>query len=502
MRQENWIGVILAAGVGSRLRPITQHMPKCLIKVAGRAMLDYQLDTYLAAGISKVVIAIGYEGRTIIDHCKHIKDLNVQIVENADYEETNNMYSLYLLREHVAGRPFLLNNADLVVERHLIRRMIEAAESNLIAVDSSLYNDESMKVAVRADGTISDIAKTIKQPESFGCSIDFYKFSAGASKVFFTAIDRIIEQEMNRKEWTEVAMQRLFKAGHLAFKALDVAGMKWKEIDNYDDLAIADRTFSDWDKWRAELRAYYFDLDGTLYVGNRPIPGAAEAVNKLRQGGRKVFFISNNSSMGHSEYVQKLASLGIQCRDDEIILSTGALISFLKQRKVRSIYPLGTKTFCSILSAAGMILDDKAPEYVVVGYDTELTYAKLVTACRLINQGVDYVATHADNFCPSEFGPLPDAGALLKLLEVATGHAPAHVLGKPSPDMVRYHIEQQGVRPDQCAMVGDRLHTDMAMASAVGMRRIAVLSGETTREMIERSPHFPDVVLKTAAELA
>jgi ribonucleotide monophosphatase NagD (HAD superfamily) len=139
---------------------------------------------------------------------------------------------------------------------------------------------------------------------------------------------------------------------------------------------------------------------------------------------------------------------------------------------------------------------------VVVGYDTELTYAKLVTACRLINQGVDYVATHADNCCPSEFGPLPDAGALLKLLEVATGHAPAHVLGKPSPDMVRYHIEQQGVRPDQCAMVGDRLHTDMAMASAVGMRRIAVLSGETTREMIERSPHFPDVVLKTAAELA
>jgi HAD superfamily hydrolase (TIGR01450 family) len=358
-----------------------------------------------------------------------------------------------------------------------------------------------MKVAVRGNASISDISKSIPKEGSYGCSLDFYKFSAAASETFFAAIDKIISSE-SRREWTEVAMQRLFRAGELVFEPLDVSGSKWVEIDNYADLAIADRLFSGFDDWKTRISAYYFDLDGTLYVGNTCVPGAADAIERLRRQGNRVFFISNNSSKIHADYAGKLAAMGIECSHDEILLSTDALINYLRNGEVRSVYVLGTSGLQDLLVSSGFAIDPVSPEYVIVGYDTELTYKKLVVACQLINAGVDYVVTHPDNFCPSEFGPIPDAGSIVKLLETTTGKAPKAVLGKPSPDMVAFHFHRTGLSPDRCAMVGDRLHTDMAMARSVGMKAIAVLSGEATRDAIEREPIFPDVVLNSVSDLS
>ncbi|MBU2933893.1 sugar phosphate nucleotidyltransferase [Vibrio cyclitrophicus] len=238
------IAVILAAGVGSRLRPMTNDKPKCLVTTAGKTILQYQLDTYKEAGIKELVIVVGYEGQAIKDYCKHIKDFNITIVENTIYEDTNNMYSFYLAKEYVKGKAFILNNADLSVDSSLVSKMLSDSRSDLVAVDAGLFNDESMKVSLNSDNKIIDISKQVSESNSFGCSIDFYKFSEESSDLFFNELENIIEVDKNLKDWTEVAMQRLFQSQALKFEAFDIEGLPWVEIDNYDDLALSDEIFS------------------------------------------------------------------------------------------------------------------------------------------------------------------------------------------------------------------------------------------------------------------
>lgn len=238
------IGVILAAGVGSRLRPMTNDKPKCLVTTAGKAILQYQLDSYKEAGIKELVIVVGYEGQAIKEYCKHIKDFEITIIDNIVYEDTNNMYSLYLAREYLKGKAFILNNADLSVDSALVKNMLNDPRENLVAVDAGLFNDESMKVTLNPESKIIDISKQVTEELSFGCSIDFYKFSVDSSNIFFHEIVKIIEEDNNLKDWTEVAMQRLFKSQELLFEAFDIKGLKWVEIDNYDDLALSDELFS------------------------------------------------------------------------------------------------------------------------------------------------------------------------------------------------------------------------------------------------------------------
>lgn len=238
------IGVILAAGVGSRLRPMTNDKPKCLVKTANKEILQYQLDSYIKAGISEIFIVIGYEGQAIKEYCKHIKDIKINIIENNDYEDTNNMYSLYLVKEYVKGKKFILNNADLSISPDLVSLLVKDERENLVAVDFGLYNDESMKVSVNNKNNIIDISKKVTEDVSLGCSIDFYKFSSGSSDIFFNEIEKIIEGDKNLKDWTEVAMQKLFISQKLEFQALDIQDTLWVEIDNYDDLALSDKIFS------------------------------------------------------------------------------------------------------------------------------------------------------------------------------------------------------------------------------------------------------------------
>jgi choline kinase len=238
------IGVILAAGVGSRLRPMTNDKPKCLVKTANKEILQYQLDSYIEAGIKELYLIVGYEGDTIREYCKHIKDINIHIVENDIYEDSNNMYSLYLAKQYIKGKNFILNNADLSISSGLVSLLVNDKRKDLIAVDHSLFNDESMKVSINEDGFINDISKQVTESNSIGCSIDFYKFSAESSNEFFNKIEEIIEKDKNLKDWTEVAMQKLFQSQMLKFIPLDIKDTLWVEIDNYDDLALSDKIFS------------------------------------------------------------------------------------------------------------------------------------------------------------------------------------------------------------------------------------------------------------------
>ncbi|WP_263145422.1 HAD-IIA family hydrolase [Pseudomonas sp. RIT-PI-AD] len=495
------LGIILAAGVGSRLRPMTNSKPKCLVTTAGKPILQYQIDAYKQAGFDRLLIVVGYEGHAIREYCKHIKGIRIEIVENADYEITNNMYSLHLCRAHAKGRPFVLNNADLGIDPQIVARLMAHDAADAVAVDTSTYNRESMKITLDAEGYIDDISKGIDEADAFACSIDFYKFSGEASEVFFDEIGRIVESERNLKDWTEVAMQRLFRSGRLRFMPCDIAGLDWVEVDNYDDLARSDRTFSKLDERLQEIDTVLLDLDGTVYIGREEVQGASRAVEKLKAQGKNVFFLSNNSSKNKADHVSVLRSIGVDSTPAQIVLSTDALVDYLVAANVEKIHVLGTRSFKTLLTEQGFQVEASEPEYVVVGYDTELDYRKLVDACKHINAGTDILATHGDAFCPSEHGPIPDIGALLAMIKMATGKEPKRVFGKPSSDMVLPLIRRFGLDPKRTLIVGDRLHTDILMAKNLASYGLLVLTGATTRDQLESSPIVPDFVINSIGHL-
>lgn len=495
------IGVILAAGVGSRLRPLTNNKPKCLVSVAGKPILQYQIDAYVAAGITELIIIVGYEKNAVKEYCKHIKNIKVNIIDNDNYENTNNMYSLYLAKNFIYNKPFILNNADLAIDKNILTHLIQYNSPSAVAIDTSIYNDESMKITTNSLGYISDISKQIPQQESAGCSIDFYKFSSQDSKILVDKICHIIEEENNLNNWTEVAMQQLFQTNEIKCLPCDIAGLPWVEIDNYDDLAIADKIFSGFDEKIKNIESIIFDLDGTLYIGNTFIDGVSETVKKLKQDGKYLFFVSNNSSKNKSYYINKLEKLDIQLSQDQIILSTDGIINYCLEKNIKEVYVLGTQTLQAEFQKNNINPVSEKPEYVIIGYDTELNYQKITTACKYINQGADILLTHPDIFCPTEQGPIPDVGAIAEMITISTGKNPVKVFGKPNPETLSTLIQNKQINPSTTLIVGDRLHTDIKLAQNTGCYSMVVLSGETNREQLENTTITPDFILKSVKDI-
>ena len=249
------------------------------------------------------------------------------------------------------------------------------------------------------------------------------------------------------------------------------------------------------------IEAIFLDLDGTIYLGGDLIDGAVDFLGRLEASGIRRFFLSNNSSKSVGQYLEKLQSLGIPSTEDDILLSTHDLLSWLDGEGVTEAYLVGTEGMREMLEAVGVNTNSKSPQYVVLGYDTEITYEKLSTASIHLHNGVPMVASHPDIVCPSPEGGLPDTGAYMDLFEATTGVRPVHVCGKPNAGMILHKVEELGLRPEQCAMVGDRLYTDMEMAERAGAHGILVLSGEATMADLAESPQNPSLVVDSVSSL-
>jgi len=251
-----------------------------------------------------------------------------------------------------------------------------------------------------------------------------------------------------------------------------------------------------------EIECVFLDLDGTIYLGGELIPGAIDFLNRLKMKNIRFFFLSNNSSKSVNQYLVKLNAMNIPAEVDDVILSTHDLITWLKKNDVAETYLVGTSGMQEMLESANIKTKSDEPEYVVLGYDTEINYEKLSIASFHLHNGVKLVASHPDMVCPSPFGGLPDNGAFLALFEVTTGVKPTHICGKPNPGMILHKIEELGLKPEKCAMIGDRLYTDMEMAKRANVNGILVLSGEANRQDIELSSQVPDLVVNSVSELA
>ena len=251
-----------------------------------------------------------------------------------------------------------------------------------------------------------------------------------------------------------------------------------------------------------DMEVVFLDLDGTIYLGSNLIEGALSFLERLEERGIRRFFLSNNSSKSVGQYLEKLRGLGIPASEDEILLSTHDLISWLSENGIDQTYLVGTEGMREMLESVGVATASENPQYVVLGYDTEITYEKLSTASIHLHKGVPMVASHPDIVCPSPDGGLPDTGAYMDLFEATTGVRPEHVCGKPNAGMILHKVQELGLRPDQCAMIGDRLYTDMEMAERAGVHGVLVLSGEATIENLEKAPQRPSVVVGSVDELA
>ena len=253
---------------------------------------------------------------------------------------------------------------------------------------------------------------------------------------------------------------------------------------------------------RAKL--FLLDMDGTLYLGDRLFPHTLPFLEAIRRRGADYLFLTNNSSRGTQDYVDKLTRLGIPCKADDFFTSTHAAIAYLKKHHPgQLVYALGTASFSAQLAQAGIPLTHRLEPGIgclLMGYDTELTYQKLADACQLITQGLPYLATNPDWVCPTATGYLPDCGAMAQMLEHATGRLP-HVLGKPKPDIALMAMALKGCQPADTLLIGDRIYTDIACAKAAGAGGILVLSGETKGSMVAGSDIQPDALCNDIGEI-
>lgn len=478
--------IILAAGVGSRLRPLTDQKPKCMVHVNGRCIIDYQLEALLSHDcVDRVFVVAGFQATVLAEHleARYGGTARICLIDNREYQTTNNLYSLYLSAKIVPDDgPVVLMNGDVVFDPSILSDLLKA-DGSALCVDIGAFNDESMKVSLDADGAfLHHIAKTIPEHESLGCSIDVYRFSKDDFDTLRDYVKEFVERDRKVNVWTEVAIDNLANQGRIAMAPIDVGGRPWYEIDNVEDLAAAEMTFGRRElPWDA-VELAFVDLDGTVYCGTDPVPGAAEFVAELRKRVSHVFFLSNNSSRSHEEYRKRLSSFGIDAAESEIILSSDGLGAYLKAQDVRSAFVFGTAALRRVLSTYGVEHNETSPQAVVLGYDTELTYEKLATAALLIRQPtLPYYATHIDVVCPTPKGPIPDIGAMISLIESATGRRPNKVFGKPNPEMVGSVFERLEQERSKSIFFGDRVYTDRAMAEALGASFVGVLSGETDR---------------------
>ena len=276
----------------------------------------------------------------------------------------------------------------------------------------------------------------------------------------------------------------------------------------------------------AKLRAIKhvaLDMDGTIYLGSNIFPYTLDFLSSLTEAGISYSFLTNNPTKSVSDYLGKLAGMGIQATEDNMYTTSLAVIDLIKRQypQARRLFMLGTQSMISQFEKAGFEScsddPDDRPDVLVVAFDPTLVYSRLCRASWWASQGIPYFATNPDRVCPTDKPTvLVDCGSLQKCIEHATGRKPDVVTGKPDPSMLDGIRFRHGLEPDEIIMVGDRIYTDTAMAYNAGAVGCLVLSGETTLKtamavaedekacMAEgRKPEFhaPDFIVRDIAEL-
>jgi 4-nitrophenyl phosphatase len=249
-----------------------------------------------------------------------------------------------------------------------------------------------------------------------------------------------------------------------------------------------------------DIRHLVIDMDGVLYVGNRPMPRMAEFVAFLRRQGIGFTLATNNSGSTPAQYASRLTRMGADVSPDEILTSGTATAQWLAQQypSETRVHVFGENSLREAMAEAGFVLADEDVEVVAASIDWGVTYEKIKRAALLIRDGARFVATNLDPTRPTEEGLVPGTGAILSAIEVGSGAKP-EVVGKPEPIMFELAMKRMGAEPATTATLGDRIDTDIEGGARAGCLTILVLSGSTTRE--EAEAYGPDFLFEDIGEL-
>ena len=255
----------------------------------------------------------------------------------------------------------------------------------------------------------------------------------------------------------------------------------------------------------SKMKLFLFDMDGTLYLGDRLYDFTIELLDTIRKTGGTYLFMTNNSSKSVEDYIKKLAKLGISATREDFITSSQATAYYLhKHHEGQTLYVCGTESLKAELRREGFCVTEDLDqvECIVMGFDTELTFKKLhdVSYLLLTRPDTPYIATNPDLVCPTEFGSVPDCGSVCTMIYNATGKRPV-VIGKPSPLMPELAMDRLNITKEETCVIGDRIYTDIKSGLNAGIATILVMSGETTYEILEESPEKPHYVMESAREL-
>ncbi|MFZ6021189.1 MAG: HAD-IIA family hydrolase [Chloroflexota bacterium] len=251
----------------------------------------------------------------------------------------------------------------------------------------------------------------------------------------------------------------------------------------------------------SQMRCFLMDMDGTVFLGNRLLPGAVDLVDYLEQREIPYFFLTNNSSRSKADYAQKLNRLGLTVSEQRIFTSGEATALYLQKRMPSArLFIAGTDSLREEFRQHGFEIVDDRPDAVVLGFDTTLTYNRLWKLCDFVRAGLPYFATHPDINCPTENGFMPDIGAMIAFVQTSTGRQPDVIVGKPNPPIIEAVTAKSGIPLQFTVMIGDRLYTDIALGRT-GITTVLVLSGETKAADVAGSPFQPDWIVENLAEL-
>ncbi len=251
------------------------------------------------------------------------------------------------------------------------------------------------------------------------------------------------------------------------------------------------------------IKAFILDMDGTIYLGDELFSYTHEFLDRVLKTGREYYFFTNNSSKDLDAYINKLAKMDIHITEKQMMVSTDVILQYLSiHHKGAHLYVVGTPALLRAFEKAGWVLDEENPDVVILGFDTTLTYNKLEKICTFIRHGKTYYGINPDLNCPIEGGEfIPDCGSIARCIESSTGVYP-DFFGKPSPKTLEYIQKATGLEPEQIAIVGDRMYTDIAVADGSDVVSILVLSGETKKEEVPNNPIQPDIMIDNIGVLS
>lgn len=254
-------------------------------------------------------------------------------------------------------------------------------------------------------------------------------------------------------------------------------------------------------------RAILFDLDGTLYRGDEPVPGADKLIAELQQRGIPCWYLTNNSTRTPAQVAEHLHKMNIPAAPDQVITSAEAAAAYAKERHGQTgAFVLGEFGLQEAMREAGFQLTEDGPVSLVVqGIDRNLTYERMTKAVRHLMAGADYLLTNPDRQLPVADGVLPGAGSIAAALEAASGVQPT-VIGKPSPILMQFALARAGTQAEETWVVGDNPNTDIAAGLGVGCPAVLVLTGLCTEEdwrgRCDAAGVVPDAVCRDPEELA